>query len=46
MKGYGESMGNIKHITKYERQTQDKGKVWGILNSLQNMNDKGKYGEY
>ena len=37
-----ESMGNIKHITKYERQ----GKVWGILNSLQNMNDKRKYREY
>ena len=34
--------GNIKHITKYERQ----GKVWGILNTLQNVNDKGKYGEY
>ena len=37
-----ESMGNIKLITKYERQ----GKVWGILNTLQNMNGKGKYGEY
>ena len=36
-----ESMGDIKHITKYERQ----GKVWGILNTSQNSHDDAKLWE-